>query len=61
MALYQYADDLIAKSFKVPDLYDEDTLDDVFIEVVDISIRQSLENYWTSNPQTDLTDIEFQT
>lgn len=42
IAPQHYAQDLIAKLQKVADVYDRDTLVDVFIENVDQSIRHSL-------------------
>lgn len=43
----KYAEDLVAKSCKVTDVYEQETLNDVFIEGVDESIHHSLRNYWT--------------
>lgn len=59
MTPQQYANDLIAKLCKVADVYDESTLNDVFIEGVDASIQQSLRNFRVTNPHSDLTDIAF--
>lgn len=60
MTPQQNADGLIAKSWKVADVYDERTLSDVFIESIDASIRHNLRNYWARNSQTFLSDIAFQ-
>lgn len=60
MTFQQYAGDLIAKSRKDADVYDEDTPNNVFIEEVNQSLRHSLQNYWATNPEADLTDIAFQ-
>lgn len=60
MTPQQYADDLIATSWKVADLYDISTLNDVFIEIVDASIWHSLRNYWPTNSYADFTDFAFQ-
>lgn len=56
----KYADHLAAKLCRGADVYDEDTLNDEFIEKFDSPIRHSLRHYWTQNPQADLTDITFQ-
>lgn len=56
----QYGDNIIAKSCKVADVYDESTLKGVFIELVDSSIRHSFRNNWTTHPEADLTEIAFQ-
>lgn len=45
MTSQQIADDLIAKSCKVADVYEQSTLNDVSIEGVDASIRHSLREY----------------
>lgn len=60
MTLQQYVDDLTAKTCKVADAYDEDTLKDVFIEGADQSISHSLQTYWETSSQASLTDIAFQ-
>lgn len=60
MTAQQYADDLVAKSCKVADVYDDWKLKNVFIEGVDACIRHSLRHYLARNPQADLTDIDFQ-
>lgn len=44
----------------VADVYDECTLNDVFIEGVDVFIRHILRNYWSTNARADLADITFQ-
>lgn len=44
MTLQQYAEDLVAKSYKVADVCDEGTLEDVFIESGDASILHSIRN-----------------
>lgn len=59
MTLQHFADDLITKSCKVSDVYDDSTLNDVLIESRDASIHHSLQHYWASHPQADLTDIAF--
>lgn len=45
MTLQQFADDIVAKSFKVADVYGESTFNDILIEGVDSSIRHSLRKY----------------
>lgn len=60
MAPQQYADDLIAKSCKVVDVYYESTLNDVFIEGFDAGTKHSLRNYRITNSQEGITDIAFQ-
>lgn len=39
---HQYVGDLVSKSCKVADVYDEGTLDDVFIEKMDSSFQHRL-------------------
>lgn len=56
----QYVGSPIGKSGTVANVYDECTLNDVFIEGGDQSIRHSLQNYWVTDPQADLTDIASQ-
>lgn len=56
----QSKDELDAKSFKISDVYREDTFNNVFIEDVDSFIRHSLRNTG-KNPQADLTNFSFQT
>lgn len=60
MTSQQHAHDLVAKSYKVADVHDEETPNEVFIKRVDASIGNSLRHYWAQNPQADLTDIMFQ-
>lgn len=45
MARQQYADGLIAKSYRVADVYDKGTLNDVLIEGFDQLVRHSLQSY----------------
>lgn len=61
MTLQQYADDLVPKSCKVADMFDELTLNDVIIKGVDPSIGRSLRSCWSTNARANLTDIAFQT
>lgn len=42
----QYTEDLIVKSFKVADIYEKTTHNDVFIERVDAFIRHNIDSYW---------------
>lgn len=56
----QYAHDLVANTCIVADVYDEYTLNVVFTEGVDPSIRHSPRHFWAQNPQADLTDNTFQ-
>lgn len=56
----QYDDDLIANSCKVANVYNEGTLNDLFIKEVDQSISHSLQNCCAANPGVDLSDIDFQ-
>lgn len=60
MTPQKYIDDWIAKPCKVADVYDEGTLNNVFIGGDDESRKYTLRNYWAINSQEDLTDIEFQ-
>lgn len=59
MTLQQYANDIIAKSFKVADVYDKTKLNPVFIDDIDSSIWHSLRNFCATHLQDDLTDIAF--
>lgn len=45
MTPQQCADDLVAKSGKVADIYDEGTLNEVIMEEIDTSIYHSLQHY----------------
>lgn len=60
MTPHHFTDNLITKSCKLAVVYDLSTLNDVFIEGVDVSIPHSLRNNWLKNPQADLADKEFQ-
>lgn len=46
MTTQQYADNLVAKSCMVADVYDGEALKEEFIEGVEESIRHSLRHYW---------------
>lgn len=59
MTPMHYADALYAKSCKVADIYDELTLNDIFIKSFDSSLCHSLQEYRVLNPQADRTDIAF--
>lgn len=52
---------LLTIASHLKNVYDEDTLDDTFIERVDELIRHSLRGYWATHSQADLTDLAFQT
>lgn len=60
MSTQQCADDLITKLCKVAAIYNEGTLNEVSIKEVDQSIRHSLQNYWETSLQAELTYIAFQ-
>lgn len=49
MNLNNYALDPLAKSCKVASIFDDSSLNNVFMEGVPISIRHSLHNYWETN------------
>lgn len=53
----QNIDDLYAKSCIVADVYDESTLNNIFIEGVDLSIRHSPREYWATHLQASMTGI----
>lgn len=55
----QYVDELDAKSCKVDDVYDKGTINDIFIERFNASIRHSLRHCWKRNSLMDLNDIAF--
>lgn len=55
----QFADDLLEKFCKGADVYDGNTLNEEFIEVVHASIRDSMQDYWASHPHAASTDIAF--
>lgn len=57
MTRQQYANDLVARSCKAADVFNESTLNVVFIKAYDTSIRHSLRIYRTSNLQAYLTDV----
>lgn len=56
---HQYAGDRIAKSCEVAGVYKEGTLNDMFIEEDDQTLRYNLRNYWATSSQACLADIEF--
>lgn len=56
----QFFDNLIANSCKVAYEYVKKTLKDVFIEGFDAFTCNSPQCTWSTNSQTDLTDITFQ-
>lgn len=60
MTPQECAKDLISKSCKVADVNDESSLNDMFIESVDMPICYSLRNQYATNSQADLTNIVFQ-
>lgn len=60
MTSEQLADDIIAKPHKVANVYDESTLNEASIDRVGQSICHRLQNYWATNPQSNLTDIAIQ-
>lgn len=57
MTTMHYADDRYAKSCKDAEVYEESTLDGIFIQDVDPFICHSLQKYWTTHSQADVTDI----
>lgn len=57
----QCADDFIAKACKIADLYDESTVNVVFIGCFDASVGQNLPNHWAKSSKAVSTDISFQT
>lgn len=59
MTPLQYREDLFAKAIRVGDVYGDAVLNDIFIEGIDASIRQSLRKYWATHPHADLTDLAF--
>lgn len=60
ITLQQYENDLVANLCEVADFYSEGTLNDVFVEGFDATIRHNLRHYWEQHPQADLTNIAFQ-
>lgn len=57
MTLLQYGDDLVPRSCKFANVYDEETLIDVFVEGVDKSICHCLRHQRALKPPADSTDI----
>lgn len=57
MTPMQYADDLNAITCKVANFYEEETFNDIFINVVDRSICNSMRKYWATHPHANLTNI----
>lgn len=55
--LQQYANNRIAKWFKVADIYAKSALNDVSVEGASHLTRHSLRNLQAAIPQADLTDI----
>lgn len=59
MTPQQFAVNLISKSYKVADVYDESTLKNIYVELFAAFTCHSLSNYWSTTPQPDLIDIAF--
>lgn len=59
MTPHRYVDNLVAKSCKRADVYDEGTLNYVFIEGVDLSGLHRLKPLWAAKLQVNFTDILF--
>lgn len=59
MTTRQYPEDLHAKPCKVADVYDESTLNDIFIKGVDFTICHRVRKYWAMQPHVDLNNIAF--
>lgn len=59
MTPLQYANDLVAESSKVADVYNKGTYN-VFIEDIDASIRRGVSHCWEQNLRAGLTNIAFQ-
>lgn len=59
MTPHQYADNLVVIFCKVFNVYDKGTLNSVFFEEVEASIRYSRLHYWAQNPKADLTEVAF--
>lgn len=55
----QLAVNLPVKSCSVTDVYDEGTLNQIFIERIYASICQNSRLYWAQYPQADLSDFVF--
>lgn len=49
--------DLFTKSCNVADIYDDSTLNDIFIDGVGSAFWQSLRKYWATHTHADVTDI----
>lgn len=60
MSSQRCAEDLIAKSWKIADMYDEGTSIDAFIKGIDASIRRKRCNYWAFSLPVNVTEIAFQ-
>lgn len=56
----QHAGDLFVESDKFVMVYDESTLNSVFIECFQVSLWQILQNVWDTGYQPDFLDISFQ-
>lgn len=54
-----YEDSSTAKSCNVADINNKSSLNDVFFEDDDVSVRNSVRYYWARNQQVDLMDIAF--
>lgn len=59
MTPHQLADNLVSKSRKIGEVHDKGTLNDVFVDGDDASIRNSQYSYWSTNPLSDWTEITF--
>lgn len=60
MTLMQYADDLYDKSCKVPEVYDEMALNNIFIEGADSSLSHSLRKFWATHSQANEREFAFE-
>lgn len=59
MTPQQCVEDLLDRLCEMRDVYNESTLNDVFVKGVDPQAQLSFCNYFAIHPQTDLTDTTF--
>lgn len=60
MTPQHYADDLVTKSRKLVDVYDEGAQNDIVVEGVDSMTCHCLRHYWCQKSEADLTEAAFQ-
>lgn len=61
MKPFQYAEEVVAKTLQCEDVYEECTLNEIFIEGLDTSIRHCMRYYLEKNKHTNFHGLAFHT